>query len=112
MGNLANAYTELGRFQEALELEEQTLEFFRKVLPRNHFHLGMAYYNLSISHSKTGDLSRAAEEAREGLRIFQASLPPIHPQIKAAKDHLLQVESLSLARRATSQLFADSRSKP
>ena len=111
MGNLANAYTELGCFKEALELEEKALDFFRRVLPQNHFHLGMAYYNLSISHSKTGDLNRAAEEAREGLRIFKASLPPIHPQIKAAQDHLLQVEGLSAARRATSQLFADSRSK-
>ena len=111
MGNLANAYTELGCFKEALELEEKTLEFFRRVLPRNHSQLGLSYFNLSISRCRTGDLQRAAEEAREGLRIFKASLPPIHPQIKAAQDHLLQVESLSAARRATSQLFADSLSK-
>ena len=105
MGNLANALSELGRFQEAFELEEKTLEFFRRVLPRNHSQLGLAYYNLSIGRCKTGDLRRAAEEAREGLRIFQASLPPNHPQLKAAQDHVLQVEALSVARGASSQLF-------
>ncbi len=105
MGNLANAYTELGRFQEALELEEKTLELFRRVLPRNHSQLGLAYYNLSISRCKTGDLRRAAEEAQEGLRIFQASMPSWHPQLKAARDHLLQVEALKVARGAASQSF-------
>jgi hypothetical protein len=34
-------YTEeLGRFQEALEPEEKTLELFRHLLPRNHSKLG------------------------------------------------------------------------
>ena len=36
MGNLAATYSALGRHQDALVLQEKTLEFFRRVLPENH----------------------------------------------------------------------------
>jgi hypothetical protein len=41
MGNLANTYRELGRHQDALVLEEKTLEFRRRVLPENHPDIGV-----------------------------------------------------------------------
>ena len=40
MGNLANSYSDLGRHQEAVEMEEKTLEFRRRVLPENHPDIG------------------------------------------------------------------------
>ena len=40
MGNLANSYSRLGRHEEALEMKEKTLEFFRRVLPENHPDIG------------------------------------------------------------------------
>ena len=40
MNNLANSYSALGRHQEALEMEEKTLEFRRRVLPENHPDIG------------------------------------------------------------------------
>jgi hypothetical protein len=40
MGNLANTYRALGRLQEALVLQEKTLEFRRRVLPQNHHLIG------------------------------------------------------------------------
>ena len=40
MGNLAVTYSELGRHQDALVLEEKTLEFQRRVLPENHPDIG------------------------------------------------------------------------
>ena len=40
MGNLAAAYSALGRHQDALVLKEKTLEFYRRVLPENHPHIG------------------------------------------------------------------------
>ena len=40
MGNLAVSYTDLGRHQEAVEMKEKTLEFFRRVLPENHPDIG------------------------------------------------------------------------
>ncbi len=41
MGNLALAYSALGRHQDALVMKEQTLEFYRRVLPENHPSIGV-----------------------------------------------------------------------
>jgi hypothetical protein len=41
MGNLANTYRALGRHQEALVLQEKTLEFRLRVLPPDHHLIGM-----------------------------------------------------------------------
>jgi hypothetical protein len=40
MLGLANSYSALGRHQEAVEMREKTLEFFRRVLPENHPDIG------------------------------------------------------------------------
>ena len=40
MGNLADTYNALGRHQDALVLQEQTPEFYRRVLPANHPDIG------------------------------------------------------------------------
>ena len=40
MLGLANSYSALGRHEEALEMEEKTLEFRRRVLPENHPDIG------------------------------------------------------------------------
>ena len=41
MGILAVTYSELGRHQDALVLQEKTLEFQRRVLPENHPDIGV-----------------------------------------------------------------------
>ena len=41
MNNLADTYSALGRHQDALELQEKTLEFRRRVLPQNHPEIGV-----------------------------------------------------------------------
>jgi hypothetical protein len=41
MNNLALTYISLGRHQDALVLEEKTLEFQRRVLPENHPNIGV-----------------------------------------------------------------------
>ncbi len=40
MGNLAAAYSELGRHADAVALCEEVLEFQRRVLPANHPDIG------------------------------------------------------------------------
>jgi tetratricopeptide (TPR) repeat protein len=40
MNNLANAYSALGRHQDALAMGEKALEFQRRVLPENHPDIG------------------------------------------------------------------------
>ncbi len=41
MNNLAATYHKLGRHQDALVLQEKTLEFWRRVLPENHPDIGV-----------------------------------------------------------------------
>jgi hypothetical protein len=41
MSNLAATYSALGRHQDALVLQEKTLEFRRRALPENHPHIGV-----------------------------------------------------------------------
>ena len=40
MQGLACSYSDLGRHDEALEMREKTLEFYRRVLPENHPDIG------------------------------------------------------------------------
>ena len=40
MLNLAGTYSALGRHNDALALQEKTLEFWRRVLPKNHPKIG------------------------------------------------------------------------
>jgi hypothetical protein len=40
MGNLATTYSDLGRYADALAIEERVLEFRRRVLPANHPEIG------------------------------------------------------------------------
>ena len=99
MGNLAAAYSALGRHQDALVLQEKALEFYRRVLPENHPDIGTACYNLSFSYLQAASFHRAIERAREALRIWQATLPPSHPHVQIARERVRQIED-DLARRA------------
>ena len=40
ISQLAISYADLGRHQEALVMQEETLEFQRRVLPENHPYIG------------------------------------------------------------------------
>jgi hypothetical protein len=40
MGNLAAAYSKLGRHADALAMKERVLEFLRRVLPADHPDIG------------------------------------------------------------------------
>ena len=40
MGNLASTYSDLGRHEDALAMEERVLEFRRRVLPEDHPDIG------------------------------------------------------------------------
>ena len=46
--NLASTYSALGRHQDALVLEEKTVEFWRRVLPQNHPDTGVTRLCLLI----------------------------------------------------------------
>ncbi len=99
MSSLAATYFLLGRHQDALVLQEKTLELQRRVLPKNHPDIGGSCLNISLSYRQAGDFHRAIERAREALRILQAALPPSHSHVKTAQELVRQIES-NIARRA------------
>ncbi len=99
MCHLAATYSDLGRYRDALVLEEKTLEFQRRVLPENHPDIGASCFNISLSYGRAGDFHRATEKAREALRIWQAALPPSHPHVKMAQELVRGIEG-DIARRA------------
>jgi hypothetical protein len=43
MNNLAATYSTLGRHQDALAMQEKTLEFRRRMLPENHPDIGATF---------------------------------------------------------------------
>ncbi len=51
MGNVASSYSELGRHADALIIEEQVLEFQRRVLPANHPRIGEGYVGSDALHA-------------------------------------------------------------
>ena len=99
MNELAKSYSKLGRHQDALVLEEKTLEFLRRVLPVNHPDIGKVCYNISFSYRLAGEFHRAIDKAREALSILQGVLPPSHPVLKKAHERVRAIEG-DLARRA------------
>ncbi len=99
MGNLAAMYSNLGRHQDAVVLQEQTLEFLRRALPENHPDIGISCFNIGSSYGRAGDFHRGFERAREALRILRAVLPPSHPHVKMAQELVRQLE-VDIARRA------------
>ena len=102
MNNLAVTYFALGRLQDALVMQEKTLEFRRRVLPENHPGIGNACLTLSFSYDKSGEFHRALQFAREALRIFQATLPPLHPYVQKTQQFLREFEG-DAARRASTK---------
>jgi hypothetical protein len=40
MNNIAQTYRALGKHADALAMGERALEFYRRVLPENHPHIG------------------------------------------------------------------------
>jgi hypothetical protein len=99
MGNLASTYFALGRHQDALVMEEKTLEFQRRVLPENHPSIGASCFNISFSYGQAGNFHLAMERALEALRIWKTALPPSHPNIEQAQQLVLKIQG-TIARRA------------
>ena len=93
-------------------MKESLIEFRLRVLPKDHVDtgdtgmdllqrvhanihasIGIAFFNISSSYSKNGDLQRALDSAREALRIFRLVLSPVHPHVSLAQQQLVNTEN-------------------
>ncbi|XP_072029543.1 uncharacterized protein [Amphiura filiformis] len=66
--SLGILYTDIGRAEEAVQYHTECLEL-RQIIYGFHPTLGSCYNNLSEAYEKSGDLGRALETARIGMRI-------------------------------------------
>jgi hypothetical protein len=96
MNNLSSSYSNLGRYEEALVLAEETLEFQRLVLPENHEEIGTCLLCISCNLHSLGDSRRALEMAQKALRVYQATLQPSHPFVKRAQQQFSILRQLVL----------------
>ena len=102
MGNLANTYWHLQRHQDALLLQEKTLEFRRRVLPKNHPDIGTTWCdvisltwhmtiivagdsmgNLGSTFMALGRYQDAEAINKKTLEFMRCVLPENHPNIGA-----------------------------
>jgi hypothetical protein len=111
MGSLATALSAVGLHYNALVMQENELEFRRRVLPENHPDIGekrcvvwdcmfvcdvcetgRSLFNLTFYHQQAGDLHRAMVCAHEALRIWQVTLPPEHDYVVAVEELVRRLE--------------------
>jgi tetratricopeptide (TPR) repeat protein len=101
MNNLALKYSELGRHQDALAMQQKTLEFRRRVLPENHpdigatscfgllievevdalSALGDAMSNLAVTYCHLGRHQDALAMGERTLELWRRALPENHPRL-------------------------------
>jgi tetratricopeptide (TPR) repeat protein len=79
MHNLARSYHALGRYIEALKLNEETLALRQARLGPNHPDTLMSMHNLARSYHALGRYSEALKLHEETLAKRKAKLPPDHP---------------------------------
>ena len=85
MNNLATTYTNLGRHDDALRLNEETLAFLKRILPPYHPDIAMSMSNLALTYSDCGDALRLNEET---LAFRKRILPSDHPYIATSMNNL------------------------
>lgn len=120
MTNLGGTYSALGRYQDALAMREQALDFSRRFLPQNHpeigarnfslrvdltfwrdlLTLGSAMCDLAVSLTHAGQLYRAISLSRQALETMQAILPPSHSRVEMAQVKIHSIEEI-IALRAS-----------
>jgi hypothetical protein len=100
MNNLSETYDALGRHQEALVLKENALEYYRRVFPESHPHIGVVeslyltdlhcltvsvpgdtLANLAVTYGKLGRHQDALVLREKVLEWSRRALPANHPDI-------------------------------
>jgi tetratricopeptide (TPR) repeat protein len=72
MGNLALTYSALGRHDEALQLQQESLAFMKRVLPENHPNIATRMSNLAGMYVELGRHDEALKLQHDTLAFEQA----------------------------------------
>ena len=86
--NLANAYHDAGRLNEAIPLHEQNLEDRTRILGPHHPHTLNSRNNLAGAYQTAGRLNEAIPLFEQTLKDFENLLGPHHPHTLLSRNNL------------------------
>jgi tetratricopeptide (TPR) repeat protein len=72
---------EHGKYAEAIEFYEKSLEINQKILPTNNPHSASTYSNIGLVYDNMGEYSKALSYHEKALEIRQKVLPENHPDL-------------------------------
>ena len=93
MNNLANTYSDLGRYQEALSLQEKVYDFRRRIQGEEHPDTLIAMNNLAVTYSDLGRYQAALDLATGAYDGFMRILGSDHPYTRTALRQVMFCES-------------------
>jgi len=77
-----------GRYTEALEYYEKSLEILKKTLPAHHPDLATSYSNFGLVYNRMGEYSKALEYYEKDLEIKKKALPANHPDFASSYNNI------------------------
>ena len=86
--NLANAYQDVGRLDEAITLHKQTLDARTHILGPNHPDTLDSRHNLAVAYRDAGRLDQAIELHQQTLKDTEGLLGPNHPDTLTSSNNL------------------------
>ena len=86
--NLAGAYCDAGRLDEAITLYEQTLDDRTRTLGPHHPHTLLSRNNLAIAYQTAGRLDDAITLHEQNLKDRTRTLGPHHPDTLSSRNNL------------------------
>ena len=86
--NLANAYQDVGRLEEAITLHKQTLDARTHILGPNHPDTLDSRHNLAVAYRDAGRLDQAIELHQQTLKDTEGLLGPNHPDTLTSRNNL------------------------
>jgi eukaryotic-like serine/threonine-protein kinase len=84
-------YMNLGLYDKARSLMEQSLELREQIHPPRHAEIGESLHNLGVLHWRQGRYGRAEEQLREALAILQENYSGNHESLAATMGALAVV---------------------
>ena len=77
-----------GKYTEALEYYEKSIEIKKKTLPANHPSLAASYNNIGLVYYNMGEYSKALEYYEKSLEIRKKTLPTSHPHLATCYNNI------------------------
>ncbi|MCJ1231588.1 hypothetical protein MMC12_008266 [Toensbergia leucococca] len=90
MNNLASSYSDLGRRQEAVELEEKVLKVRKRILGEEHPDTLTSMNNLASSYSDLGRRQEAVKLQEKVVENYLSSLPALKKETNSSEDDGIQ----------------------